>query len=453
MPRLTPLSLVLALLNLPAAARAEEAPRAVIERAVQALGGEAALKHQAAARMKVKGKFVLSGGADARQEFPLEGESLSEAGRRSRLDLRLNVWGNKVEAVIVHDGANSWHSTYGRVRDFGADERKSMGLSSYADRVTNLLPLLTDKGFTLAPLAGETVEGKPTAGVRVSAKDRPDMRLYFDKDSGLLVKYAYRARSLGAAKESLHETILSGYRRLDHTAADERALKEAKVGTDGPALLEYLRDQAPGPARLAKVKALVKQLGDDAFAKREQASKALVAAGVIALPFLREAVKGEDREVVRRARECLKQIGAGPGVEVPAAAVRLLGWRRPAGAAKVLLDYLPAADEPVAREVRAALVALAQRDGKPGPDLLQALDDKDAVRREAARGVLGKDGGAFLKRPGRRLFFQGPPSARRTVGLTDGKKQMELEVVDVQYFNAFEDREFAKPQPDGAPKP
>jgi hypothetical protein len=449
------LLLALTLLGPPAAAGAEAAPRAVIERAVKALGGEEVLKRRVGVRMKVKGKFFLPDGPAP--EFPLEGETLTQPGPRTRLTFHIDLAGNKVDAVIVLDGANSWQSVYGRVQDLGPEQRKSMGLSTYADRVTSLLPLLNDKGFTLTPLAEAKVEGRPAVGVKVSAKDRPDISLYFDKASGLLVKYAYRSPPLGsfpgAEKENLHETILSDYRRLDHTGADVRALKAATVGTDGPALLEYLRGQTPDAARLAKVKALVRQLGDDAFEKREEASKALAAAGVIALPFLREAVKGDDREVVRRARECLRQIGNGPGVEVPAAAVRLLGWKRPAGAAQVLLNYLPVADEPVAREVRAALVAVAQRDGKPGPDLLRALDDKEPVKREAARGVLGKDGGAFVKRPGRRLFFQGPPTATRTVGLTDGKKQMELEVVDVQYFNAFEDREFAKPQPDGAPKP
>jgi hypothetical protein len=448
--RPTPLLLALALLGPPAAARAEEAPRAVIERAVKALGGEEVLKRRVGVRMKLKGKFFLPDGPA--QAFPLEGETLTQPGPRSRLTFHIDVVGNKVDAVIVLDGANSWQSAYGRVQDLGPEERKSMSIFTYADRVTSLLPLLKDKGFTLTALGEENVEGRPAVGLKVSSKDRPDIHLYFDKESGLLVKYAYRSRSLGTQKEQLHETILSDYRRLDHTAADEKALREAKVGTDGPTLLEYLRNRAPDPARLAKVKALVRQLGDDVFAKREEASKALVAAGVIALPYLREAARSEDREVARRARDCLKQIGTGPGVEVPAAVVRLLGWKRPAGAAKALLDYLPAADEPVAREVRAALAALAEG-GTPPPDLVRALADKDPVKREAARGVLGKDGGAFMKQPGRRLFFQGPPNARRTVGLTDGKKQMEIEAVDVQYFNAFEDREFARPQQDGAAKP
>lgn len=449
MPRHAPLLLALAFLGLPRPARPEEAPRAVIARAIKALGGEEVLKRRAGVRMKLKGKFFL----DPETAFPLTGETLNQPGPRSRLTFHIEIGGNKVDAVIVLDGANSWQSSYGRVQDIVADERKSMAISTYADRVTSLVPLLKEKGFTLTALGEDKVEGRPAVGVKVSSKDRPDISLYFDKESGLLAKYGYRSRALGAEKEALHETILSNYRRLDPTAADVQALRATKVGTDGPALLEYLRGQTPRPERLAKVKALVRQLGDDSFEKRQEASKGLIAAGVIALPYLREAATAQDREVVRRARACLRQIGTGPGVEVPAAAVRLVGWKRPAGAAKVLLDYLPAADEPVAREVRAALVAVAQREGKPDPDLVRALDDKDPIQREAARGVLGKDGGAFLKRPGRRLFMQGPPLATRVVGLTDGKKQMELETVEVQYFNAFEDREFARPQTGGATNP
>ncbi|HZY85230.1 MAG TPA: hypothetical protein VFE78_10395 [Gemmataceae bacterium] len=449
MPQLTPVLLALALLAPPAAARAEDAPRAVIERAVRKMG-EAVLERKTAVRATVKGKMFLSG---ADQSFPMLCESLNDRGRRNRVTYRVELGGNKVEAVVVFDGDHSWHGVNGRAQDFGPDERKAVGVSSYVDRVTNLVPLLKDKTFSLAPLGEDKVEGKPAVGVKVSSKDRPDVSLYFDKASGLLVKYAYRSRGMGESKEALHETILGDYRLSDYSAAEERTLKAAKVATDGPALLDYLRRRTPDPSRVAKVRELVRQLGDNAFEKREEASKGLVAAGVIALPWLREAAKGDDREVVRRANDCLKQIGRGSDLAVPAAAVRLIALRKPAGAVKVLLDYLPAADESVAQDVGAALVALGQRDGKADPELLKALEDKSPKRQAVARGVLGKDGGAWLKRPGRRLYFAGSPTAMRFVSLTDGKKQMELEVVEIQHFNAFEDREFAKPQPDGAPSP
>jgi hypothetical protein len=126
------------------------------------------------------------------------------------------------------------------------------------------------------------------------------------------------------------------------------------------------------------------------------------------------------------------------------AAIRLLGLRKPEGAAEVLLNYLPSADAEVAREARAALFAMAMRHGKPDPVLVRALEDKDARRREAA-AALGKDGGAYARSPGRRLFGPTPKIARKHKGLIDGKVEMELETTDYQLFNAFEDKIFAKP--------
>ena len=64
---------------------------------------------------------------------------------------------------------------------------------------------------------------------------------------------------------------------------------------------------------------------------------------------------------------------ANSSVLLMAAACRLVAIRKPTGAAEVLLAYLPCApDEAVVNEVRAALAAVAMRDGKPEVVLLQA---------------------------------------------------------------------------------
>ena len=77
--------------------------------------------------------------------------------------------------------------------------------------------------------------------------------------------------------------------------------------------------------------------------------------------------------------------------------------------------------------------------------LEKALNDKDDVRRKAAEAVLGKDDGAYLKTPGRRLYSdpgQFPAKAGLFVG---GKLVAEVEFLDVQFFNRLDDRAFAKP--------
>jgi HEAT repeat protein len=177
-------------------------------------------------------------------------------------------------------------------------------------------------------------------------------------------------------------------------AGDEELLREAKVAADGPGLLDYLRRHTLDAETEARVRALVRQLGDDSFDKRERASKALVALGGLARPFLRRAATDPDAEVARRARECLRQIDrGGPAAEgspqVAAAALRRVAHLKPAGAARVLLAYLASVqDEALAEEVRLALAAVATKDGKPEPLLLAALADKLPARRLAAAVAL-----------------------------------------------------------------
>jgi hypothetical protein len=150
--------------------------------------------------------------------------------------------------------------------------------------------------------------------------------------------------------------------------------------------------------------------------------------------------------VARRARLCLQHIKTATSPEVLGAAIEVLALRRPAGAVEALLGYVPAADRETGREVRAALAELVRAAGKPDPALLRALEDGEPARRAAAVAVLGKDGGAWLKEPGRRLYFQPPLHAMKTIAHRDGKLYMELETHDVQNFNAFEEKVFARPR-------
>ena len=61
--------------------------------------------------------------------------------------------------------------------------------------------------------------------------------------------------------------------------------------------------------RPARVEMLIRQLGDDGFANREDAQNALIGIGKPALPGLRQAVAdGMDPEIVWRARRLLKVV-------------------------------------------------------------------------------------------------------------------------------------------------
>src|SRR5262249_44741399 len=110
----------------------------------------------------------------------------------------------------------------------------------------------------------------------------------------------------------------------------------------------------------------------------------LIAAGRLAVPFLRPAVHDVDLEISRRAEHCLRVIEQGPGPALAEAAARLLAERKPAGSLEVLLAYLPFADDDnVETEVLSAVAATGLHEGKPDALLVAAATAKEPLRRLA----------------------------------------------------------------------
>src|SRR5262245_9886795 len=177
----------------------------------------------------------------------------------------------------------------------------------------------------------------------------------------------------------------------DEIKSDEQTLKSAGIGSEGPALLAYLRKAVEADGAAARIKDLVKQLGDANLEKRESATAELTKLGAPAVPYLRQALRNGDAESRDRAQRCLKEVDKDPGDAVPLAVLRLLAERRPEGAAELLLAYLPlVSDDALADEVRATLAAVGFRDGRPQKVLVDALADKDPEIRATAAEIIGK---------------------------------------------------------------
>jgi hypothetical protein len=174
-------------------------------------------------------------------------------------------------------------------------------------------------------------------------------------------------------------------------SADEKLLRAHGVPTDGPGLLEHLRKSALELVSDEKIKALIEQLGDDSFDRREEASKQLTLLGRQVRKPLSEALRHSDLEVRSRARACLKEIDkdGGAALRVSHAAIRVLAQRKPPGTAGVLFNLLTRAeDDTVIGEVRDALLLVGVKDGKPDPVLLAGLKGRLPVQRATAGVVL-----------------------------------------------------------------
>jgi HEAT repeat protein len=202
------------------------------------------------------------------------------------------------------------------------------------------------------------------------------------------------------------------------SAADEQLLKSAKIATDGPGLLEFFRVRTEQAGQGDRVAKLIRQLGDDSYDNREKASRDLAQVGGSARKQLEKALHDKDPEIARRAEECLQMLSDNLGPAQAMAAARLLAVRKPDGAVKVLLDYLPSADdESVAEEVRNTLAVVALKDGKIDPLILEAAADKNAAKRAAAGVVLTRSGSEEHRPAVRKLLEDADPIVRLRVGL------------------------------------
>ncbi|HEY7156439.1 MAG TPA: HEAT repeat domain-containing protein [Gemmataceae bacterium] len=183
--------------------------------------------------------------------------------------------------------------------------------------------------------------------------------------------------------------------------------------TDGATLLGAVAKHTLTADKRQKVRQWIVQLGDDEFASREKASKALFALGRLALPQLREALQDRDAEVSQRAKLLTARIEREPSHHLPIAALRLLALRKPAGAVEALLAYVPyAEDEARSEEVRRSLTVLALRDGKADPALVRTLSDNSLSLRVAAIQALAKGGGADGRSAVRELLADDAPLVR-----------------------------------------
>jgi hypothetical protein len=349
---------------------------------------------------------------------------------------------------MVLEGDKSWLSINGVVIELDEEMRARLRRARHADRVAGLNALLRDKEkrYTLASLGESQVKGKPAVGVKVSSAGQPDMSLFFDKTTGLLIKTAQRVTESRVDNEALQEWYYSNYQTHDPAGPDEAILKKAGVGVSGSDLVAFLGKRTPGPETRERIAGLIKRLSAPAFRTRSEATAELKKLGPEAASLLRPALKDPDREVVRRSQQILNHLSRRKEMALVPAALRLVAMRGPGGAVPVLLAYLPwAPDQSTADEALAALAAVALRDGKPDPDLLRAVQGNNPKLRQAALVALGRDGGAFRNRPGQRVIIEGLRYPARVELYRDGKKEMELEVLEVQILNRLDDAVFARP--------
>jgi hypothetical protein len=208
--RLAPLPLAAALL-VSTPVRADDAAdaRALIERAIKARGDRPGA---APAVTTWKEKITLDAPALG-QELNLDTEWTVQVPDRLRLQMTVAVQGQTIDLTIILNGEQMWSLVNGQLQESPAPQLAEMLTEMNRMWATSLTPLLTNDEFQLATAKEKLVNGKPAAGVAVRNGKRPVVTLYFDKETGLLVKREATVKDLGTDdKEVLEEVVVSDYK-------------------------------------------------------------------------------------------------------------------------------------------------------------------------------------------------------------------------------------------------
>jgi hypothetical protein len=161
--------------------RADTEAEALLAKAIQAHGGEEALAGHKALRLKLK---VVYEGAN---QFASNNEWLFAAPDKLKETAEGFSLGRRTVSVTATDGKATWSFANGQTQQLDGKFAEWYKDQAHLHQVMRLVPL-KGKEYELKA-AGETeVDGKTAVGLLVQTKGQKDITLFFDAESGLLVK-------------------------------------------------------------------------------------------------------------------------------------------------------------------------------------------------------------------------------------------------------------------------
>jgi hypothetical protein len=195
---------VLAWLTAAALGRAGERDKAlaVIDKAIKAHGGADALNKASRYERSGKGVFCIGG------ETPITTEESVHLPDRCRVKVQIGA----TRIILVLNRDKGWMQAGGATQELPKAELKERREELYVWRLMLLTSLVKDE-FELTPLADAKVNDRDVAVVKVAHKDYPDVRMFFDKKSGLLIKMARRATESGVVLPK--EYVYSEHKEFD----------------------------------------------------------------------------------------------------------------------------------------------------------------------------------------------------------------------------------------------
>jgi outer membrane lipoprotein-sorting protein len=187
-----------------ASSPADEPARLVLNKAIEAQGGAAAL-----ARFK---GFAYS---ESGTRFAPDGTAQAATAKVAfQLPDKFRYEGRTPDGkplVQVFDGEHAWIRMGDRTEETKPDRLAATKELMYLLQVTSLVPL-RDPAYTLTDLGDSTVQDRKVSGIKVARAGHPDVNLYFDRESSLLYRLTTRETDPQSGGQQDREEVTWDYR-------------------------------------------------------------------------------------------------------------------------------------------------------------------------------------------------------------------------------------------------
>jgi hypothetical protein len=157
--------------------------KAVLDKALKAMGGADKVAKFSTATVKCKVTHDDNG-----QQATIVGEGAWQGLDKVRFAGELSRGGESRKILLIINGDAGWMKNGDEVRDAPEPLLRTLKAAFYAMQMPFLLPGLKNEAFTLATQGDQQVDNKDAVALAVNHKDRQEVTVLCDKETGLPVK-------------------------------------------------------------------------------------------------------------------------------------------------------------------------------------------------------------------------------------------------------------------------
>jgi outer membrane lipoprotein-sorting protein len=212
--------------------------KAILVKSIEAHGGAKNLDKYTAATSKFKGTIELMGASRA-----ITGETSFQKPDKFKNVMNIDFNGKGIDVISVYNGKKMWvwNSVVAKTTELD-DEKLLKGVREQlqTEGASGLAEFIKAP-YELSAIGEVKVKGKDAVGIRVSKKGQPDISLFIDKKSHLIVKTEMRTYDAESKQEVTQEKFIIGYQEKNGMKVPQRVeiLKDGKAFMD----IEILESQ------------------------------------------------------------------------------------------------------------------------------------------------------------------------------------------------------------------